>query len=498
MDKVLPKGWVDFHISTLVTDKGLFSDGDWVESKDQDPDGEVRLIQLADIGINDFRNKSNRFIKDDRAKELKCTFINKNDVLIARMPDPIGRACIFPLSGKYVTVVDVAIVRFEQKYFNHKLFSYFVNSPEIGKQISNLASGSTRQRISRKNLDTILSPLPPFAEQERIVAKLDALFAQHEVLKKAVERIPQLLKNFRQQVLTQAVTGKLTKEFKYINIVKEIQTDRQLWFDTETIFSQKTKTKKPQKIIVKSTNDKSYLIDKLSKKIDITFFEEISAKFNNALKAGPFGSSLKKEYYVESGYKVYGQEQVINDNPFYGNYYINEEKYIELKSCSVKKNDILVSLVGTIGKVLIIPEKHEKGIINPRLVKLSLHDLVNPKYIKIYLQSEIAKGFFKENSHGGTMDVLNLSIIKSLPIPLPSTVEQLEIVSRVELLFTKADAIEARYKNLKAKIESLPQALLHKAFKGELVPQLPTDGDAKDLLAEILALKKDVKGKKKS
>src|SRR5690606_27379248 len=88
-----------------------------------------------------------------------------------------------------------------------------VNSPQIRKQISFLASGSTRQRISRKNLDKISFPLPPLPEQERIVAKLDKLFAQHEKIKKALDRIPQLLKAFRQQVLTQAVTGKLTEQW---------------------------------------------------------------------------------------------------------------------------------------------------------------------------------------------------------------------------------------------------------------------------------------------
>ena len=76
-----------------------------------------------------------------------------------------------------------------------------------------------------------------------------------------------------------------------------------------------------------------------------------------------------------------------------------------------------------------------------------------------------------------------------MPIPVPTISEQEEIVSRVEILFAKVDKIEQRYKNLKEKIDILPQAILHKAFKGELVPQLPTDGDAKDLLKMIAELK---------
>ena len=91
---------------------------------------------------------------------------------------------------------------------------------------------------------------------------------------------------------------------------------------------------------------------------------------------------------------------------------------------------------------------------------------------------------------------ISLSQCRNFDIPIPSLQEQREIVRRVESLFAKADTIEARYLTLKAKIDSLPQSILHKAFKGELVPQLPTDGDAKDLLAEIMALKEEVKGRK--
>ena len=78
-----------------LTQNGFMVDGDWIESKDQDPLGEIRLLQLADIGDGYFIDKSNRFINKETAKKLKCTFLKKNDILIARMPDPLGRACLF-------------------------------------------------------------------------------------------------------------------------------------------------------------------------------------------------------------------------------------------------------------------------------------------------------------------------------------------------------------------------------------------------------------------
>src|SRR5207237_2928811 len=98
-------------LASLLED-GIFIDGDWIESKDQDPSGEVRLIQLADVGDGVFRNRSSRVLTMEKAKELRCTFLQPGDVLVARMPDPLGRACIFPGVGRpAVTAVDVCILR---------------------------------------------------------------------------------------------------------------------------------------------------------------------------------------------------------------------------------------------------------------------------------------------------------------------------------------------------------------------------------------------------
>src|SRR3989304_9218202 len=106
------KGWAIAAIGELIDSDGVFVDGDWVESKDQDIKGGVRLIQLADIGDGIYRNRSNRYLTYAKAVELGCTFLKPNDVLIARMPDPLGRACIFPGDSKLsVTAVDVCIVR---------------------------------------------------------------------------------------------------------------------------------------------------------------------------------------------------------------------------------------------------------------------------------------------------------------------------------------------------------------------------------------------------
>ncbi len=96
----LPNSWAVAPLGKLIAPNGIFTDGDWVESKDQDPNGEVRLIQLADIADSRFADKSSRFLTRQRADELNCTFLKNGDLMIARMPDPLGRCCIFPLDGE--------------------------------------------------------------------------------------------------------------------------------------------------------------------------------------------------------------------------------------------------------------------------------------------------------------------------------------------------------------------------------------------------------------
>src|SRR5712672_282910 len=96
----LPTCWTMATIEELIASNGVFIDGDWVETKDQDPNGSVRLIQLADIGDGNFRDRSARFLTGNKAQELSRTFLQQGDILVARMPEPLGRCCIFPLEGK--------------------------------------------------------------------------------------------------------------------------------------------------------------------------------------------------------------------------------------------------------------------------------------------------------------------------------------------------------------------------------------------------------------
>jgi len=169
----LPTGWGSLSLSEIGRG-GLFADGDWVESKDQDPQGSVRLTQLADVGIGEFRERSSRWLREDQAAGLGCTFLKPRDVLIARMPDPIGRSCLVPEGiGRAVTAVDVAILRVADPQIDPRYVMWAINNPTFYRSVVGLQSGTTRKRISRRNLAALKIPLPELREQRRIVDILE-------------------------------------------------------------------------------------------------------------------------------------------------------------------------------------------------------------------------------------------------------------------------------------------------------------------------------------
>ncbi len=206
----IPSGWSLLTLNELTGTGGLMTDGDWIESKDQDPSGEVRLIQLADIGDGEFLNRSARFLTKQRAEELQCTYLREGDVLIARMPDPLGRACIFPGIGQEaITAVDVCIWRPGIGGASPDWVKHIVNSPQIRTQIASLASGTTRQRVSGGNLKRLEIPTPPPAEQRRIVARLDALLGHLALARAEAARAAALLERLEQETLARAFRGEL-------------------------------------------------------------------------------------------------------------------------------------------------------------------------------------------------------------------------------------------------------------------------------------------------
>lgn len=149
----------------------VFADGDWIESKDQSDEG-IRLIQTGNVGNAQYLDKGERarFITEDTFERLNCTEVKANDILISRLPDPVGRACIIPEGlGKCITAVDCTIVRLRSRVIPEYFIAYTL-SPFYMMQVASRETGSTRKRISRKNLGKLIIPVPAIEAQERFAA----------------------------------------------------------------------------------------------------------------------------------------------------------------------------------------------------------------------------------------------------------------------------------------------------------------------------------------
>lgn len=220
----LPPGWKIATIEEIAGEDGIVTDGDWIESKDQNPNGEVRLIQLADIGDGQFLDRSSRFMTMEAAKRLQCTFLKPGDLLIARMPDPLGRACLFPgVDHPAVTAVDILVWRSGANSADARWLMHVINSPEVREQLSNLAGGTTRQRVSGGNIKRLSIPVPPKAEQRQIVTRIAALFARTGRARTDLERIAPLSERHRLAVLRAAVTGRLTERWRQSRTAQEVR-----------------------------------------------------------------------------------------------------------------------------------------------------------------------------------------------------------------------------------------------------------------------------------
>lgn len=169
----MKQGW---EIKKLGEVCRLMVDGDWIESKDQSDNG-IRLLQTGNVGIGCFKDKSEhyKFISEETFDRLNCTEIFEGDILISRLPEPIGRACIVPaLDFRMITAVDCSIIRLKDIVLP-KYVVYYTRSNKYGSSIEQYVTGAVRKRISRSNLAKIPIPVPERAEQERIVGELDCL-----------------------------------------------------------------------------------------------------------------------------------------------------------------------------------------------------------------------------------------------------------------------------------------------------------------------------------
>ena len=194
----------DLRMTPLKELCTLFTDGDWIESKDQSDKG-IRLVQTGNVGSGFFKDRieKSRWISEETFQRLRCTEVVEGDVLVSRLPDPVGRACLVPaMEDRAITAVDCTIIRFDPEQIRPRYFVYYSQSSKYASAIGPLISGATRQRISRDKLGSILVPVPNTDIQDEIVEKLDGFSSEVTSLKELAEARRQSLHVLRQSFLS--------------------------------------------------------------------------------------------------------------------------------------------------------------------------------------------------------------------------------------------------------------------------------------------------------
>ena len=182
--------------ATLKECCNLLIDGDWIESKDQSTAG-LRLIQTGNVGNGQYLEKQSRakYISEETFIRLGCTEVFPGDILISRLPEPVGRACIIPQKPeRMITAVDCSILRVNERIIDRKYLLFFLQSQSYFNQLTGKLAGTTRVRISRKNLEKVYLPIPGKRKQAEIAGVLSRVTDIKTVRQKQLNALDDLIK----------------------------------------------------------------------------------------------------------------------------------------------------------------------------------------------------------------------------------------------------------------------------------------------------------------
>lgn len=402
------KSFSERTLPDLIGSTGLFTDGDWIESKDQDPNGDVRLIQLADIGDGEFLDKSARFLTSDKATELKCTFLEPGDILLARMPDPLGRACIFPGNPRpCVVAVDICIIRLARGNIDKNWLVRQINSPEFRFKISRFATGTTRKRISRSNLAKIRFSVPPLEEQRRIAAILDTADTLRTKRRQAIAKLDTLLQS------------------TFLTMFGDPVTNPMGW---ETLTLGEVIVNGPQNGLYKPASD----YGSGTPIIRIDSFYSGNVTDPDELRRVRIDSRIKEKY-------------------------------------AVRVNDILVNRVNSrshLGKSALVPTLKETTVFESNMMRFAIDSsLLDPKYLITLLQHDYIKNQILTKARDAVnQSSINQGDVCSLEVRVPHLQMQRKFVE-----FQQAVSVQKERLVQSAKAENnLYNSLQQRAFRGDL------------------------------
>jgi type I restriction enzyme S subunit len=387
----------------------------------------VPFLSVDGIQEGELSFKKCRYISEDAHNLYKRkAFIELDDILLGKAAS-IGKVARVKVDFEFSIWSPLALIKPKLDEVIPNYLEYLLKSDLTQYQIQQLSTSNTQQNISMADIPKFNFSLPELKEQQQIANFLDEATAKIDTLIEKQTKQIELLKEKRQAVISHAVT-------KGINPNVPMKDSGVEWFG------------------------------EIPENWNFTRLKYCTLK----IKAGPFGSSLRKDIYTKQGIRVYGQEQVIPNNFNIGDYYISYEYFNEMRQYEIQTGDILISCVGTYGKIALFPKDAEKGIINPRLILMRMNKFVYPPFIEWFLKSNSILFQMSLNTRGGTMDIVNISILSELAVSLPKYEEQQQIANYLDDKTSKIDTLIEKSKKSIELLKEKRTALISACVTGKI------------------------------
>jgi type I restriction enzyme, S subunit len=433
--------------------------------------GELCFIEKGNIGINNAIPGDYPLVVTSEERKSHNEFQFDDEAVIIPLVSSTGHGHkslkrIHYQSGKFavgsilcaVIPKDKSILKAEYLY----RFLYLNKERELVGRMKGMANVS----LPIKEIAKIEIPVPPLDEQENFVESYLRLEESKSDIASEFTHQLDLIKQLRQSFLREAMQGKLTAKWRESNpdvepaseLLKKIKVEKE-----KLVKEGKSKKDKPLTAI--KENDIPFEIPESWEWCRVGELAEF--------RRGPFGSALTKSIFVKEGYKVYEQRNAIYDNHILGDYYVTPQKYLELKSFKVEPFDLIVSCSGaTLGRIAEIPSEAVEGIINQALMRIRLYQIgiKNSFYIRLFRSPYIQDVIFKKAWGTAIPNMVGLSEIKQILIPLPPLSEQQQIVTKLDELMQYCDKLAESIKTSQQQNEMLLKQVLREALEvGEVI-----------------------------